>query len=1377
MNKFFYHVRTLALALALGIGANAMADNSYGLKDNIQDGVILHCFDWTADQIKAELSNIAEAGFTAVQLSPVHQREGQSSWYMAYQPYDYKVGNSIATTSSLTALCTEAHKYGIKIIVDVVANHTNGNLTYVADRLKSSSLYHDAIESIDYGNRYQVTHGKIGMWDLKTEDSSVQSIIKDYVAELKACGVDGIRWDAAKHIGLPSEGDSFWANVPDTSMYNYGEILDAAYSGDNGTLLKEYAKYISFTDNGYGDGLASSFNSGNVPTSIGNFNQLGVDNSKLVYWGESHDTYSNDGGSSKYISQNNIDKAYAIAAGNNNATALYFSRPSATAKDAIKMGVKGSTHFTDPEVAEVNHMHNLCAGEANYYAHENGVGAQLRKTGAIFVLGSGSSGSVNVSNGTGSFLTPGTYTDKVGGGTFTVTASNISGQITKAGIAVIYSGTISKGSIAISPAGGSFTSDTQTVTLTGTDTQSMYYTIGSGAKQTTSNSTVSFTIGADMEYGESVTITYGGTNTDGETISEKTATFTKKDPTATVSVYLQNAANWSEPIYCYAYNAAGTKNTGTWPGAKMTLDSTTGYYTLDLTSYDLEDAYCIFYSTSGRYPAEMADGLTTGGSSKLFNNNTNSWTDYTPTPVSKKPTVTMPASQTFSTKPYSVSISVSNATSASYTVNGGTAVSFSGSTTVAISETSTIKVTATNAEGTTEKSATYTYSEAPVVTGTTLFFKNTGNWSAVYCYVWDDNKVEDLGAWPGSAITDKTSDGTYYYITLPDGCDATNVIFNNGGNGSQTSNLTVKNKEIYNASGDTGEQYSGTIPTPTPATYQYIYFENSSSWSSVYCYAWNASSKTILGAWPGKAITTKTSDGKYYKVAISESSIPTQIIFNNGGNGSQTLDLTYKENEIYNASGDTGKQYSEDTTPTEKPVITLTASQTFTSKPFTVSISVSNATSASYTVNSGSAVSFSGSTTVAISETSTVTVTATNTAGTSTSSATYTYSESPTPTPTPTPSTGELASYYKTNPNGYGQKKTVSSYADFTLSDIIAQGVANDDPRVYRPNSMYEVPIDLYALYGAYDDNNLYLAWDMTNVQDVVAPNDNYPLSQGILYQTMNVPFMLLFDTQDGGGNGTTDATGSTLWSTGITYSSIVNRVIMCSTNAANGPYVYENDGSLIKSTEIYNATTSGINFKVSNFGLGIKPSHIYGINGAYGTNNNRTIADMKSDNESSAAWVDFSTKGHSSSTLDFHYYMAIPLGTLGTSASQIASRGLGVMLVATMGKSGMDCLPYDLSMNDNADQPDTESQEFNSYEKSDADYITAAFAYIGNKTSGIEDVDADAAAYSGLTNVYSLSGTIIRANVAISEATEGLASGVYIMKNAQGKYDRIFVK
>ena len=108
---------------------------------------------------------------------------------------------------------------------------------------------------------------------------------------------------------------------------------------------------------------------------------------------------------------------------------------------------------------------------------------------------------------------------------------------------------------------------------------------------------------------------------------------------------------------------------------------------------------------------------------------------------------------------------------------------------------------------------------------------------------------------------------------------------------------------------------------------------------------------------------------------------------------------------------------------------------------------------------------------------------------------------------------GTLASYYSTNAAGFGKQKTISidgSLSDWDSSMLIAQGTANDDPRVYRPDSMYELPVDLYALYGAYDDNNLYLMWEMTNVQDVVAPTDNYPLSQGTLFLTQEFPFFIV---------------------------------------------------------------------------------------------------------------------------------------------------------------------------------------------------------------------------------------------------------------------------
>ena len=428
----------LMLVMLFSMASNIFADNKYGLKDNIQDGVILHCFDWTLADIQEEIPNIAKAGFTAVQTSPVHERAGKGSvWYDVYRPYDFKIGNGLGSEVDLKALCAKAHEYGVKVIVDVVANHTD--YSNVAARLLDVSLYHQLNHGINWNNRNDVTHGEIGMKDLDTNNPTVQAIIRQYIQDLKACGVDGIRWDAIKHIGLPSEQDSFMQNVVDQEMYNYGEILDST-GGDDNVLFPEYQTYMSITDNGYGNGFANSFAGGSINESVGNFNQRNAKTEKLVYWGESHDTYANDGGESKNKSQNVIDRAYAVVAGNNGATALYFSRPFQKAKDDIKFGDKGSVHFKDAEVAQVNHMHNVCAGEPNYYVKGNGVCAQVRKRGAIIVLGSGSDRDVTVANGAGDgkWLKSGTYKDMVGGGAFTVNASTISGHVGKSGIAVIY---------------------------------------------------------------------------------------------------------------------------------------------------------------------------------------------------------------------------------------------------------------------------------------------------------------------------------------------------------------------------------------------------------------------------------------------------------------------------------------------------------------------------------------------------------------------------------------------------------------------------------------------------------------------------------------------------------------------------------------------------------------------------------------------------------------------------------------------------------------------------------------------------------------------------------------------------------------------------
>ena len=423
-----------SLLLLTGLcGTSWSAD--YDLPSEIQDGNILHCFNWPIKEIKAELANIAAAGFGSIQISPCQRGDVSvgSPWHDLYRPYDLAFKSSgYCSEADLQSLCQEAANYGIKIIVDVVANHVDKTAGY-HDTWWDSNGRVRWNGGINYGDRYSITHGQLGDYgDINSEDSEVCARGKAYVEKLKSLGVKGIRWDAAKHIGLPSEGCGFWSSVTSVpGMYHYGEILDAP--GPNAGIIKEYANYMSVTDNKYSNGAAR--NNGGIPGGYGGawVVDYSVPDTKLVYWAESHDTYSNDEWSQN-VDQSVIDRAYASYACRNGATALYLSRPNTKGFNNIKVG-KGSTAFTGKHIAAVNKFRNQMQGRKDWCEATGNTFCVTRQDGGAVIVMKGS-GNVSVVNG-GGYCPSGTYTDLVNGGSFTVTSSTITGNVGSCGIAVI----------------------------------------------------------------------------------------------------------------------------------------------------------------------------------------------------------------------------------------------------------------------------------------------------------------------------------------------------------------------------------------------------------------------------------------------------------------------------------------------------------------------------------------------------------------------------------------------------------------------------------------------------------------------------------------------------------------------------------------------------------------------------------------------------------------------------------------------------------------------------------------------------------------------------------------------------------------------------
>lgn len=817
--------------------------NKYKLKDNIQDGVILHCFDWTYNDIKAELPKIAKAGFTSIQTSPA-QPNGTGTWYWLYQPISFSIGtNGVGTKAELQSLCDEAEKYGIKIIVDVVANHLRGDHNNIDNDLKPSEYWHTFGGGIDWKNRWQVTHGSIGMPDIATENPYVQQKVCNYVQELKSVGVDGLRWDAAKHIGVPSEGDDFWKSVTQYGLYNYGEILGGPddRSTGNEDIMKEYTDYISVTDSNYGKELRDSFNSGKAPTSSGNWSEKGISNDKLLYWGESHDTWSNnkDWGFSNEMSQNVIDRAYAVAASRNKVTALYFSRPSSTNKESIKMGEKGSTHYTSSEVAQINKFHNAMDGKADYYTVSDGCSVITRKDGgAVIVKGSGS-GEVSVENG-GGYAKPGTYTDAVSGNTFTITSSTISGTIGSSGIAVVYDAEPEGPSASVTPGSTNYNTDELTLTLNCKNAKNAQYSIDDGAFVNYTNGQ-KITIGTNLAYDTVTTVTVKAS--DGKTTSDpETYTYTKVDPNAVkVVAYDNSSTKWSK-VNAYFWSDDNKEMTS-WPGKKMT-DKGNNIFDIEVPD---GAKYVIFNNGDSQ-----TDDLTIADGNKIYSNG--SWQNYStvkptqpttapsttvrPTTIATQPTTTQPATtQPATTQPSTTqpvtepsnriligdvdlngTFTVCDSTEVQrYIVNISTlsdealiAADVDKDSVISVKDATMIQAYIVKLIVEDSYCGTYTENVAPtqpttnvtkptteptsIQTKNYVYFNNTENWSTVNVYVWS-SKGSTYMSWPGKAM-ESIGNNTYRF-ELPNGAEY--AIFNNGS--TQTDDLKIPDVNMIYSNG------------------------------------------------------------------------------------------------------------------------------------------------------------------------------------------------------------------------------------------------------------------------------------------------------------------------------------------------------------------------------------------------------------------------------------------------------------------------------------------------------------------------------------------------------------------------------------------------
>ncbi len=594
------------------------------LPSHIPDGVILHCFCWKLRDIIDELPAIAEAGFTAIQTSPMQRavRAGDV-WYDVYRPYDYRfIDNAMGTRADMQELCQKAADLGIKVIVDIVANHGTGKTEAHDPWWDENGRMRWNTGGIDYSNRYSETHNELGGYgDSNSDDPDVQQRTLQYVQELKSLGVSGLRWDAAKHIQLPSEGCEFWNVVlSEPGIWSYGEILGTPAGGSGTSLLREYTTMMRVTDSGFTGKYAH-----------GGHYDRGIAPDKLVYWAESHDTYCNAGQTAS-TPEEEIDRTWALVASRLGATALYLSRPQSKVNTAIKVATKGSTHFTSPQVAAVNHFHNAMGSQPEAFAEADGAMVVYRTLGAVIVKAGGGSVAVPAGN----LVSGVNYKDEVTGSTFTLSGGMLRGEVDPAfGIAVVYdyeNPPLPATSVTVSDAGSTFNSSSFTLSIEPHYALEAHYTVN-GGEPVPFTGVARLPLGQMLQDGETAHVEWFAHGAANDAQGSGDYTFREK-PAEPVRVLLHfDDAGWGTNFYTFIYDSSG-RNNGSWPGKKMTIDRTItcNGYAGDWFVYTVPDEFIFsgmaMVSNNGpyRHPGNNEPGIPIDGKTLVFMHHGGVWT-------------------------------------------------------------------------------------------------------------------------------------------------------------------------------------------------------------------------------------------------------------------------------------------------------------------------------------------------------------------------------------------------------------------------------------------------------------------------------------------------------------------------------------------------------------------------------------------------------------------------------------------------------------------------------------------------------------------------------------------------------------------------------
>lgn len=206
--------------------------------------------------IRSKLDYLVELGVNVVWLSPVYKSPNDDN---GYDIADYQaIMDEFGTMADFDALLAEAHEKGIKIVMDLVVNHTSDEHAWFAESRSSRDndkrdfyIWREGKNGGPPTNWGSCFSGSAWEWDENTEmyylhffskkqpdlnwaNPRVRDAVFDMMTWWCEKGIDGFRMDVISMISKPEE--------PWTDSDTFGGLYGDPYITCNGPRVHEYLK-------------------------------------------------------------------------------------------------------------------------------------------------------------------------------------------------------------------------------------------------------------------------------------------------------------------------------------------------------------------------------------------------------------------------------------------------------------------------------------------------------------------------------------------------------------------------------------------------------------------------------------------------------------------------------------------------------------------------------------------------------------------------------------------------------------------------------------------------------------------------------------------------------------------------------------------------------------------------------------------------------------------------------------------------------------------------------------------------------------------------------------------------------------------------------